>query len=253
MAIAALVFGLGAAGILRLRGSDKPGPVLARGQEPTQSVLTERGPDDNPSILPKQADQPAATLTKPGPVRMPDDVRAWLEHLEKIERAKQALSQDEQDDLMISMRSIDQMVTKAATDGLLDPDSSADPEAGVNDFLPIKKMTADWKELRRQFNQDGPPVPDECKDLHDQYDSALMQVPGVLKDINDIAGNLFDEDKKPKIKGLREVQRTHQDYIDKPLHRSDRLLGDICDHYQTRKWFDIKVDNAGGLMGIPGF
>ncbi|MBX7133629.1 MAG: zinc ribbon domain-containing protein [Fimbriimonadaceae bacterium] len=242
LVIAAVVFGLGAVGILRLRGADKSGPMLVQ-TGPEQGKILARKAEDPPPVLQRHQDDP---------IRMPDDVRAWLEHLERIERAKQELQRDQMDDLMISMRSIDQLVAGFATEGLMDPDAPDNPTAGVNDFLPIEKMTADWKELRRKFNQEGPPCPEECKPLRDEYDTALAQVPGVLSDINAIAGDLFDPAKKEKIKDLREVQKSHRDYIDKPLTKSDRLVGEICDRYDTKKWFDIKVD-SGGIMGMPGF
>lgn len=242
LAIAAILFGLGAAGILRLRSADKAGPMLVQ-PGPDQGKLLVKRADDPPPVLQRNQDDP---------IRMPDDVRAWLEHLERIERAKQELQRDQMDDLMISMRSIEQLVLGAATEGLMDPDAPDNPTAGVNDFLPVEKMTADWKELRRRFNQDGPPCPEECKPLKDEYDGALAQVPGVLNDIGSITGNLFDPEKKSKIKDLREIQQNHREYIDKPLTKSDRMVGQICDKYETKKWFDIKVD-SGGMMGLPGF
>jgi len=239
VAVGALLAGLQAFGILGLSGPKKGDPVLARDQSPAASVLQRPGSSPAP-VLPR--DQ----------VSMPADVRAWLEHLERIEKAKQELQQEQADELMISMRSIDSLVSGFGLDGLLNEETTGDPEAGIESFMPIEKMMGQWKDLRKRFNEEGPPVPEECRALRDHYDGVLMQVPGIMKDIGAIAGNVFDPAKSQKVKDLREVQREHRQYIDEPLRASDRLLGEICDRYDTRKWFEIKVD-GGGLMGLPGF
>lgn len=241
LGLAALMFALDLTGILRLRGK-QPGSVLTRAHDDLGTVLPAAGRESGPSL-------PAAGREKRV---MPDDVRAWLEHLERIEKAKQELQQDQLDDLRIAMGSIQQRVLGIATEGLLDPDAPDAPAAGVESFLPVTKMTEDWIRLRQRFNEEGPPVPAECKDLRDLYDGVLMQVPGTLKDIDEIAGNLFDPEKKDKIRDLREISKRHTDVIDKPLRRSDRVLGEICDRYDTRKWFDIKVDSGGGVFGLLG-
>lgn len=238
LAVCAALAGLSAMGVLGIMGPKKNDPVLSRGQDPAPSVLQRPGERSAPVL---QRDQ----------VTMPADVRAWLEHLERIEKAKQELQREQADELMIAMSSMSGLVSGFGVEGLLDEETTGDPEAGIEKFMPIDKMMDQWKALRRRFNEEGPPVPEECRTLRDEYDGVLMQVPGVMKDIATIAGNVFDPSKSQKMKDLREIQRTHREYIDVPLRRSDDLLGQICDRYDTRKWFDIKVD-AGGMMGLPG-
>ena len=242
LAVSAIVFGLSAAGVLKLRSPDASGPVLARNQDPSNSILPVPARDSD-SILP---------ATTPEQKRMPKDVRDWLEHLEKIEKQKQAIVAEQMDDLAVSMSGIQQKVLGMATEGLTDPESTGDPSAVVGDILPVEKISKEWKDLRARFNDYPPGVPAECKELHDQFDGALMQVPGMVSDINAIAGNLFDPEKREKIRDLREIQKSNDEFIDKPLRKSDRLLGDICDKYDERKWFEIKVDGGGGIMSMFG-
>ncbi|HRI45255.1 MAG TPA: zinc ribbon domain-containing protein [Fimbriimonadaceae bacterium] len=238
LAACAVLAGLGAMGVLGLAGPKKTDPVLSRGQGPAASILQRPG-------------ERTAPVLKRDQITMPADVRAWLEHLERIEKAKQELQREQADELMIAMSSMNGLVSGFGIEGLLDEETTGDPEASIEKFMPIEKMIGQWKALRRRFNEEGPPVPAECRDLRDHYDGVLMQVPGVMKDIATIAGNVFDPSKSQKMKDLREVQREHRQYIDEPLRRSDDILGQICDRYDTRKWFDIKVD-SGGMMGLPG-
>lgn len=253
LVLAAVLVGLQAAGILRMGAGGNPKAVLTKPGEGGPPLLVAKGDSSEP-VMAAKSDSPPSTmpLHRDGPLRMPDDVRAWLEHLERIEKAKQELQRDEMDELMISFRQIEGLVTSKAVEDLIDPEKTGDPAAGVNDFLPIEKMTSDWKDLRRRFLETGPPCPDECVPLRNAFDGALSQVPGSLNDINEIVGNLFDPEKKSKIKDLREVQKSHREFIDKPLKESDRMVQQICDRYDTKKWFDIKVD-SGGILGVPGF
>jgi len=42
--------------------------------------------------------------------------------------------------------------------------------------------------------------------------------------------------------------------IDAAGAKTDRLVGEICDKYKTKKWFSIDKDiGAGGALAVPGF
>lgn len=252
--IGALAAGLLAAilalsGVLGL-GADKPAPILAA-----------RGSREAPPLLEKKADAPPPLLSNTTErVEMPADVRAWLEHLERIEKEKVQIHEDQAIEMMGMMGSIQQRVLGEIGD-LADPDSDSVPQTKADEILPIEDLKKPWVELRKKFNE-GPPVPAECRALRDRYDNALMQVPGAMADIVDIAGNLFDPEKGPRIRELRDLQRKHKQYIDEPMRQADGDLAQICAKYDTRKWFSISPDVSlggalggfgGGGMGLGGF
>lgn len=240
--IGALAAGLLAA-ILALSG------VLGLGAGRPEPVLVARGSNETPPLLEKHGEAPPSLLADDTErIEMPADVRAWLEHLERIEKEKVVIHEDQAIEMMGMMGSIQQQVLGKIGD-LADPDSDAVPAAKADEILPIEDLKKPWIELRRKFN-DGPPVPEECRALRDRYDDALMQVPGAMADIVDIAGNLFDPEKGPRIRELRDLQRKHKQYIDEPMRQADREVGAICSKYRTRKWFSISPDvSLGGALG----
>ncbi len=238
----ALVAGLLAA-ILALSG------VLGLGAAKQAPILAARGSREAPPLLEKRADAPPPLLADTTDhIEMPADVRAWLEHLERIEKEKVQIHEDQAIEMMGMMGSIQQRVLGNIGD-LADPDSDSVPQTKADDILPIEDLKKPWIELREKFNA-GPPVPAECRPLRDRYDNALMQVPGAMADIVDIAGNLFDPEKGPRIRELRDLQRKHKQYIDEPMRQADRDVGEICAKYRTRKWFTISPDvSLGGALG----
>ncbi|MEA2552890.1 MAG: hypothetical protein QOJ65_1066, partial [Fimbriimonadaceae bacterium] len=44
------------------------------------------------------------------------------------------------------------------------------------------------------------------------------------------------------------AQGTSGEGIDAKFAASDELLSQICDHYDTRKWFSISQDLGGGAL-----
>lgn len=68
-------------------------------------LLARAGPESEP-ITAKTAEPQAVAAAPIERIKMPDDVRAWLEHLERIERRRMELTRIQLADLMVKMASI---------------------------------------------------------------------------------------------------------------------------------------------------
>lgn len=240
--VLAAIVGLGLAGVLQFPWANrsKTLPAVAEGPRPVLQLPNQTGPP----VTPVQRERK----------EMPADIRAWLEHLERIERKKNALHVQQSTEIrtVASLGMLGQM--KDIMGSLFGDDApidtTPDPESGTS-FRDIAfRVRRDWVALRQEFHT--MPPPEDCKPLAREYDGALMQVPGVVGDMLEMLGAVTSENAQNIRRSLVDVQTRHQQYIDEPLKRSDRLLGEICDKYETRKWFTISPDLPGGTLGKFG-
>jgi len=253
--IAAFV-GLRAAGVLKVgatdpkleslkaEGNDAAQDILkANGQDPKQDILRAEGNDPKTPLLTAQGSTGPATLDRPATrIAMPDDIRKWLEHLERIEKRKNDLSLKQVANMMVLMKQM--QVLGADPSALLDEDSDSTPPADkargeFNDLKP------EWNQLIRDFQSYPPPA--ECKPIADNYSRAINEIPGMMSDIADILQNAASNPQDALQKAYK-LQNTSANVIDKYLGETDSGVGAICSKYDTSKWFSIKTDVGGGAL-----
>lgn len=231
--IAALFFGLNAAGLLKF--GSKPAevePLKAQGQTPTVPLLKAEGAPPPGDIRAEQ-------------IRMPDDVRRWLEHVEKIENRKNALSLRQLTQMAVLAQ---QMKVLGGAMGLLngEDEDSAPSDTAKQSFDDLRP---EWNQLIADFRSYPPPA--ECRPIADDYNRALSEIPGINADLAQILSGA-SQDPAASLEQVMKLQNTSANVIDKNLASTDQKVNDICRKYQTRKWFDIKTDVGGGLMGKFG-
>ncbi len=234
--VIAVVLGLGATGVLKLWSPEPTKTIAAQGTAPT-------------NVLRAQAPAPAAVTKEEVPV-MPDDVRKWLEHLEKCEAQKVDISLKQQ----AEMTKFGQMIGALGSGiGLMNPyDQTEDGDVKSPDkvtqgkFLDLKP---DWEHLITYF-QSVPP-PEECQPIARDFDRSLSEIPGMTDDVADVL-NTVQTDPTAALTKINTLKSKSYNSIDRYFARCDERVTEICKKYQTRKWFNIKSDvaGAGGITGL---
>jgi hypothetical protein len=181
-------------------------------------------------------------------VVMPDDIRDWLEHLHQSEIARVKLTQYQVDEALVDKEKLSVNggadAVKDALNGIDDPNSQI--RSPVDSLAQtLKTMHDQCQKLQDDF--DSVPAPDECKPIQAAYDQALGETTAFMGDLSDhlAAGDI---DKLQSMKGMSTGD------IDAAGAKTDRLVGEICEKYETKKWFTINKDiGTGGMMSVPGF
>ncbi|RYG39318.1 hypothetical protein EON81_01430 [bacterium] len=238
--VAAALIGLVASGALQFGAKSPEGKTLqARGTAPETGLLA------------MEAKPPAPTLqaTDEAPAEMPADVLAYLQHIEKCEKEKANITGDQLADATVLMQ---QNQALGAAMGLMDPydqSEGSSEDKSPSDYTKGKMLDfrPRWTELYDFFR--SVPPPDECRELADDYDRAISEIPAMMGDLgsvlNDATGN-----PAAAIQSLEKLKGRSSSGIDRFFARSDQKLGDICGKYHKPKWFNIKTDvGSGGLLG----
>lgn len=224
LAIAALAL----TGVLRLRGSD---PIKA------------------PTVLASPIESPKLK----GRDGMPDDIRAWLEHLERIEAKRLELARSQITSLMVSMEEI----KGAELGNELAEILGGDPTEGERTEAPSVSKARDiaanvkpqWQQLNTDF--EAKPPPEACRTIAADYSQTLRETGATVGDIIDVINNL-GTDPHSAVARLREIMGANKKMIDEPALRADKGVQAICDQYEERKWFSIKGDvGGGGMFAMP--
>lgn len=265
LVVLAAAWGLSNTGAFRLgeRGSEAtalkaPGSVSPLGglglgaQDDPNNALGAQGEGDYGSALSAQGDfQPPVALPSQGErVRMPQDVYDWLCHLQRIEAKKEHILSGQ------STRSR-RMPDSFPKPGRI-PDNFDDPDApnsitGMavdSSFLDgirqrIDALSEDWKQLTREFNSYPPPA--ECRAMAQDYDQAIREIGAQIQDV----ASMFDSamsDPFGAIAKLETMKGFSESTIDDPLDQVDAAVGDICQKYETRKWFKISSHRGSPSM-----
>ena len=264
--VLATFFGLKSAGVLRF-GASKPNldamraegasanqsPLKAEGSTP-QDMLRAEGEKPTPMLQAEGTPAPPMVVRQDEPTVMPDDVRRWLEHLEKIEKRKNDLSMKQLSQMTVLMQKM--KVLGAGGMGMLGGDgeenTGGDPEPSRNAQSAFDDLRPDWNKLIADFQ--GYPPPSECRPIADDYYRAISEIPGMNADLASILSTVASdpENAASALEKVMKIQNTSTNVIDKYLGSTDTRVGDICRKYETRKWFDIKTDVGGGIMGKFG-
>ncbi|HVT11773.1 MAG TPA: hypothetical protein VHE55_05870 [Fimbriimonadaceae bacterium] len=237
-----LFIGLKASGVLAFGSKAPDNAVLnARGQGPDNSLLQSRGDKTNPTLEVSR-------------VTMPDDIRNWLEHLARMEKKKQALTATQLQqvrELQSELGGASGLTTPEDVQKMTDPDYNSFPTIDKATAM-LNQLQPDWVALKKEF--DSVPPPTECKPIAESYDAGLQNIVDVFDSVEKLVSgvNLTDQNSiKKSADDVKEVGLRHRRGIDGEFQQTDDQVQDICDKYQTRKWF--KIDAHGGSAGLLGF
>jgi hypothetical protein len=215
--ILALLFCLWQSGLLAGR-SELPAPVLMKREQAAPPALGKVG------------------------LAMPDDISNWLKHLERIENEKHALLDKE----IANMKVFEQMIgAVGAGINEVDPyDQDSDPNSGNPGSITKGKfedLRPEWAKLLTDFESVPPPA--ECQQIANNYQTGLEAVPNMIGEVNNVL-NQVGTDPSMALKNMQEMQNKSYGEVDKPFANADQEVQDICDKYQTAKWF--KIGDVGG-------
>jgi len=204
-----------------------------------------------PPILPSVADAPPPVLLDPqtqGP-RMPDEVRQWLMHLERIERQRIQMAARQIGEIAVSMAMIRGAgATQQVLDGLLGGDADA-----IDGGAPSEKVAQDtqaqqdaWQKLIADY--EALPPPPECVPLANSYRQTLTQTSVMMTEVLRALAH-SQEDPQSALAALYAMQGQSASRIDAAAGQSNSELGAVCAKYNERPWFTIQTDAKGGMMG----
>ncbi|MFI5386596.1 MAG: hypothetical protein ACHQ50_10805 [Fimbriimonadales bacterium] len=185
---------------------------------------------------------------------MPDNVRKWLEHLQKIEQARETLAAAQLQEGVKTLAGLQAGdITHALDDG--GDDSQAAEKQKQNERAQhvggdMGTMRQAWQTLLTAF--DSVPAPAECVGIKANYDQVIGQT-GTM--ILQIVGQIKSASSDPQaaIAALTAMQGTSKSKIDVPARAADSGVADVCKRYDTVKWFDITSDVGSGVMSQLGF
>lgn len=242
LAVLAIMSGLVATGVLRF-GS----------QAPNQKNLQASGEAPPPSLVATGEPGPPNLQATGQKIVMPDDVRKWLEHLERIENRRMEMSRLQVAKAMEMLVALQAGGTLEMLNGLIE-ESMGGEEVTVPG--PVKETTdtaASIRQAWQQLNQDflAYPPPAECVPIRDQYDPVLRETGAMIGDvIGAVEG--ATENRDAALAALMGMQGKSKG-IDRSAVETDGMVQTICDKYETRKWFTITADVGTGLMQRGGF
>lgn len=240
LALLGTVAGLMASGMLKVGASKNDPAIRAQGSTPPP-LLTAQGSDPDPGVK-----------AYGERVVMPDDVRKWLEHLEETERRRVETAKDQIMSLIVLKSSLGPGGVAAAIKGIL-----GDGEEEIPPTRDVEQASADlqrpWRELNEFFNSVQPP--EECVPIRNKYDIPLRETGTQIRDIEAILSSAgAGGDPKELITKLNQIFEGHKSVVDKPAAETDAMVQQICNKYDTRKWFAIQGNVGGGsMMSAGGF
>jgi hypothetical protein len=225
------------------------GLIGATGQTPEEKLLMAQGRVPGEPALVAVGRTPDAPLQAVAekPAEMPDDIYKWLEHLRISEEKRTAITMSQLTTAYTEKEKsqlaggVDAL--KDLLNGIDDPNSEMHPPTEKLGAL-LKQMHDECRDVLAFF--DSMPPPKECIPIRDAYDQALNEEAGQMGDIADhIAAG--DVEKLLKMEG-KSAQG-----IDSAGAKTDRLVGEICDKYHKRRWFDIASDIKSSPIFGSGF
>lgn len=234
------------------------GQLAAIGIGPHGGTIRSVASDGVPPVLPRVEDAPPPVLLDPqaqGP-RMPDEVRQWLMHLERIERQRIQMASRQIGEIAVSMAMIQGAgATQQVLDGLLGGDADA-----IDGGAPTEKLAQDtqsqqdaWQKLIADY--EALPPPPECVPLANSYRQTLTQTSVMMTEVLRALAR-SQEDPQSALAALYAMQGQSASRIDAAAGQSNSELGAVCAKYNERPWFTIQTDAKGGMMGhvqLPDF
>ncbi len=230
-------------------GQDQNGETMVEGSHNSDPVMTISAPADSP-VFKAQNPQTGSTMQESA-VTMPDDVRAYLEHVERCEADRMEIASSQLGTAMATMADL-----QAGGGGGIDMKALAD---GDEDAIPTEKsskvgavtdeassMRAAWASLSAKFL--AVPAPAECAGIRSSFGTAVNETGNMILEIVSALARSKD-DRQGALQTLMGMQGKSEARIGRPSRDTDRQIGSICRKYSTQKWFDVKADVGGSLMG----
>jgi hypothetical protein len=225
---------------------------FARGSKVTQApplpnpqqtpVLRAPAPPNQPqpNVLNTDVEKPPLPQ-KPPP---PPEVVAYLEHLKKVDRARENLQLKETEVLLnLLPQATQQQYDKVFK--MMDPDSNVSELDTPAEFTKaIDQLNHDWQALARYFL--SVQAPDQCATLAGLYYEALRDVIVQVSAANQMLAKMQ--------LGSLMTSKGKSASIDDKLDAADGELSAVCTKYGIDKSFAIKSDRTGGtgLFTLPG-
>jgi hypothetical protein len=183
---------------------------------------------------------------------MPADVRAWLEHLERVEARRREMATDQVAGALVSLAAVQGAGGAAAMlEGLLGDDEASPvpepPSAALG--RDAAAWRGDWARLQQEFQSLDPPM--ACVPVRNAYARALD---GTAAMITEVVAQVEASATDPKaaVAALSRLRGTSSSRIDVAAAEADRGVGEVCRSYGTPKWFSIQPDVGGGALGRIG-
>ncbi|MER3466421.1 MAG: hypothetical protein C4340_04640, partial [Armatimonadota bacterium] len=202
------------------------------------------GGEGGPSVA-KPGDAPPS-LTLPGEPSsgigrnkqsMPDDVRAWLDHLKRIDRRRERLNEDLAKEAMDMMGSLHPgMFAETESDAATRDDSRRRGTAA--EF--IKRVNETFAALTRDF-QNLPP-PDECRRIAAEYNDALLGTRELMSDIIRALEEL-------SIQRAATLEGKSLSRVDRPVQNANELIEALCKKYEEPNVWRLFVER-GSASGM---
>lgn len=221
------------------------------------NILAQTSRPNTPDLLrqdpPEDTDLTQITPPPPG-AKMPADIEAWLRHLQKIEQRRQRLTMRQLGEMTAAMASfqlsgIESLIEEVTTDPMGETEGNTQPADRAKSTL--EDVRAEWRTLIQDFGSVAPP--EECIPIRQQFDTALGETSGMISDLTEVLEQAANGGNPQELVGQLSLMKGSSKNIDKAGEQTDALVQEICDKYETRKWFDIASDiGTGGLLGIGG-
>ncbi|MBI3909572.1 MAG: hypothetical protein HY320_01400 [Armatimonadetes bacterium] len=235
--VAILMRGNNVAAARRSGAGTAPGPVVVlpdRDIKPTPPVVVQPGLVDNvpsPVVVPP-------TPPSPG---MPDDVRAYLERLQKIE----ILRLNEEDRFG---RQVPQFLTGMMEWALSITEEDQAGQAKMQQMLGTFRQGEEAAhQVGARFESETPPVPDVCQRLHLTYRAAMQSWSATIGQISRALVQGLAQQTPPDPKALG---RQGSGAYEERLREAEGELTAICARYNVRPWFHIEPVPRGGILGF---
>jgi hypothetical protein len=243
--------GTGDSSTLSIPGEASPQPILTS-QGNSAPTMQQAAPAPTPAM--QDAAPAPSPILQDQPVTMPDDVRRWLEHLERIERARQALATQQLSSAVALLGNMKSQELQGAMDS--DEDTTQDAarrraNQRASDYAnSAEGLRASWNELLGRFKSVPPPA--ACVGVQAQYLTALGQTGSMILELVNIARNA-NQNPQAALQALTAMQGTSTGRIDTAAKATDGAVLQVCQRYNTNKWFEIKADFGAGLMQQLGY
>jgi len=186
-----------------------------------------------PGVLQTDVEKPPLNLEKQK-TEPPADVVAYLEHLKRVEKARQDTSAKELNDLVAKAPDI---IAKAFP---FDEDFEA-PQSGKELSGQASQFSKEWQQIASYFLSVQPPQ--ACALLAGKYYDSLREFVSVMGSFQDAVG-------KTDLAKLKQIKRT-QASVDQKLTAADQELGNVCRRFGIEKTFSVQADT--GQTPLLGF
>ncbi len=214
-------------GLLKLPGTSEPALAAAGHAGPTAVVPGETGP----ALSEPGESEP--TTEKPG--GMPEEIRAWLDHLKRIDRKREQLNTD--------------LASEAtAMIGTLQPGVYAETEAGQAAADDAKRRTTAetfienvdkrFQDLTAEFQK--VPPPEECRRIAAQYTEALLGT-------RELTLALLEALQARSIQQAAALESKSFSRIDQPVDNANKLIDALCQKYGEPNVWQLYVERSSAF------